>query len=183
MYMSIMGLSERSLIDVLEAISSRVFIGQTHPLYLYFEAFPWKHDFLYGTSFPNPGGLLPHKPFPLTKYIFKTNMGLADILATAPTVFFGEIYANFGFLMMLPWMLSVGIILQRIQVFFEIREKTIFTCSFYAFYVVWCTRLAQTGFFTVFHFYLVLFFVVSHFIKITSGVIDGAFGKSWQFEK
>lgn len=183
MYMTIMGLSERSLIDVLEAISSRVFIGQTHPLYLYFEAFPWKHDFLYGTSFPNPGGLLPHKPFPLTKYIFKTNMGLVDIVATAPTVFFGEIYANFGFMIMLPWIFFVGLLLQLIQTYFENHSKTILSLSFYAFYVVWCTRLALTGFFLVFHLYLVLFFIISQFIKITSGMIDEVFGKNWQYEK
>ena len=183
MYMSIMGLSERSLIEVLEAISSRIFIGQTYPLYLYFEAFPQKHDFLYGTSFPNPGGLLPHKPFPLTKYIFKTNMGLVDIVATAPTAFLGEIYANFGFLIMLPWILLVGLLLQLIQAYFEKSTKTVISVSFYAFYVVWCTRLALTGFFLVFHLYLVLFFIFSQFIKLTSGVIDRAFEKVGQYEK
>jgi len=178
MYMTIMGLSERSLIDVLDAISNRLFIVQTYPLYLYFEAFPSKHNFLYGTSFPNPGGLLPHKPFPLTKYIFKSSMGLVDIVSTAPTVFIGEIYANFGFLLMLPWILLTGLLLQLIQAFFENHTKTIISASFYAFYVVWCTRLALTGFFLVFHLYLILFFVFSQFIKFTSYLIDGALSKS-----
>ena len=183
MYMTIMGLSERSLIDVLEAISSRLFLGQTFPLYLYFEAFPSKHDFLYGTSFPNPGGLLPHKPFPLTKYIYRTDMGLADIVATAPTIFFGEIYANFGIILTIPWILGVGILLQLIQSYFENRTKTILSASFYSFYVVWCMQLTLTGFFIVFHLYLVFFFVLSKFIILTTGFIDGVFGKRWQDEK
>ena len=169
-----MGLGERPISDVFSAISSRLFIGQSYPLLLYFQTFPKKHDYLYGQSFPNPGGILPFKPFPITRYIYNTNLGLADIAATAPTVFFGEIYANFGFAIMMIWMVFVGILLQLIQNYFQHKEKNVIISSLYIFYIIQCMQLALTSFFVVFHLYLILFFTASQFLKLTSKLISGS---------
>ncbi|MCH8303873.1 MAG: oligosaccharide repeat unit polymerase [Candidatus Marinimicrobia bacterium] len=174
MFTFIMGLEGRPFSDVLSAISSRLFIGQSYPLLLYFQAFPQKHDYLYGQSFPNPGGMFPFKPFPLTRYIFNTNLGIADIAATAPTVFFGEIYANFGFAIMMLWMIFVGILLQLIQNYFQNKEKNVILSAFYIFYIIQCMQLALTSFFVVFHLYLILFVAASQFLKLTSKLISGS---------
>ena len=52
-----------------------------------------------GYSFPNPGGLLPFENFPLTvevsKFMFPEHFA-KGIIGSAPTVFWGEMYANFG---------------------------------------------------------------------------------------
>ncbi|MEK0337531.1 MAG: hypothetical protein QQN41_08880, partial [Nitrosopumilus sp.] len=118
--------------------------------------------------------MFPFKPFPLTRYIFNTNLGIADIAVTAPTVFFGEIYANFGFAIMMLWMIFVGILLQLIQNYFQNKEKNVILSAFYIFYIIQCMQLALTSFFVVFHLYLILFVAASQFLKLTSKLISGS---------
>lgn len=81
-------------------VLSRVFTGQLTPAYSYLQYFPEQHEFLLGRSFPNPGGLLPYEPFRLTVEIMNwiaPKVSERGIVGSAPTVFWGEIYANFGF--------------------------------------------------------------------------------------
>ena len=63
--------------------------------------FPYYHEYLLGRSFPNPGGLLPFEPFKLTVEIMDwkhPSLASKGIVGTAPTVYWGEMYANFGWL-------------------------------------------------------------------------------------
>jgi len=80
-------------------ISGRVFLGQITPSYFYLELFPIHIDYLWGTSFPNPGGLFPFDSFPLTQevghFIYPGSLE-KGIVGSAPTVFWAEMYANFG---------------------------------------------------------------------------------------
>ena len=57
MYYYIMGLSHHTFYVLIDAIFTRIFLGQTIPLAHYFSLFPDIHDFLYGASLPNPAGL------------------------------------------------------------------------------------------------------------------------------
>jgi oligosaccharide repeat unit polymerase len=88
-----------SFLSALSSISSRAITGGITPSYFYIEFFPAEHDFLYGRSFPNPAGIFDYKPYPMTievmNWIHPEHYG-SGIIGTAPTVFWGEVYANFG---------------------------------------------------------------------------------------
>lgn len=96
------------------SLFSRVFTGAITPSYFYLEYFPVHHDFLYGLSFPNPGGILFHEPYRLTVEVMNwMSPGLLKlgIIGSAPTIFWGEMYANFGYygVLFVPFFVGVGL--------------------------------------------------------------------------
>lgn len=85
--------------DALWSVFSRAFSGSISPAYFYLEFFPDHQDYLLGRTFPNPGGLMPYEPYRYTIEVMNWKFpSLIDsgIVGTAPTVFWGEAYANFG---------------------------------------------------------------------------------------
>ena len=158
MYIYIMGLTNRPFLALLEGISSRLFLGQTAPLYYYFSLFPDSHDFLYGASLPNPAGIFQFEHFPITKWIFVNGLNRSwEIVGTAPSAFIGEMYANFGFPIMVLSILILSLILQYIQIKFITRPRTLLLTAFYAYFVFLSGQFAMTGLFVVAHLYLILF--------------------------
>ncbi len=158
MYIFIMGLTNRPFITLLEGISSRLFLGQTAPLYYYFSLFPDSHEFLYGATLPNPGGIFQFEHFPITKWIFVNGLNRNwEIVGTAPSAFIGEMYANFGFTIMVLSILVLSLILQYIQIKFISRPRTLLLTAFYAYFVFLSGQFAMTGMFIVAHLYLILF--------------------------
>lgn len=89
--------------DVLSSLArvlSRALTGQIMPAAIYLEYFPKHEDFLLGRSFSNPGGLMPFEPYRLTVEItnyISPQLAEQGVVGSAPTVFWGEIYANFGY--------------------------------------------------------------------------------------
>jgi hypothetical protein len=81
------------------SIISRGFTGSIQPLYHYLEIFPNQVDWLYGTTFPNPQGIFPFKPYNLTvevmNHVYPENYS-TGVVGTMPTIYWGELYANFG---------------------------------------------------------------------------------------
>lgn len=98
LYIIVMG--DRGIGAALWSIVSRGFTGSIQPAYHYLEAFPAAFPFAGGASFPNPGGLLPFEPFLLTQevydWVFARNPIIDPVVGTMPTVWWGELYANFG---------------------------------------------------------------------------------------
>lgn len=82
------------------SVFSRALTGSLQPSYHYLEFFPYHHDWLYGSSFPNPGGVLPFAPYNLAVELMNfvqpehLNNG---IVGTMPAIYWGELYANFGY--------------------------------------------------------------------------------------
>ncbi len=70
MYLFIMGLAGREGKSVLNIIMSRIFLAQTKGMQTAFKVFPKQHEFLNGTSFPNPGQIFHFKHFELSKYLY-----------------------------------------------------------------------------------------------------------------
>jgi hypothetical protein len=98
----------------LSSIASRVFTGKIQPAYHYLEYFPMYQDWLMGRSFPNPAGLLPHEPFPLTTEIMHwkhPELQEMGVTGSMPTVYWGELYANFSVFGVLTLPLVVGYLL------------------------------------------------------------------------
>jgi oligosaccharide repeat unit polymerase len=96
------------------AVASRAFTGQIAPAYHYLEYFPRHHDFLLGGSFPNPGGVLPFKPYLLTTEMmawYDPGQVQLGIVGSMPTVYWGEMYANYGFAGVLLPPFFIGLVL------------------------------------------------------------------------
>ena len=158
MYIFIMGLTDRPFLTLLEGISSRLFLGQTAPLYYYFSLFPSSHDFVHGASLPNPAGIFQFEHFPITKWIFVNGLNRSwEIVGTAPSAFIGEMYANFGYPIMVLSILVLSLILQYIQIKFITRPRTLLLTAFYVYFVFLSGQFAMTGLFVGAHLYLILF--------------------------
>lgn len=96
-YIFFMG--DADLLAAIWSIVSRGLAGSIHPAYFYLELFPNHLDWLQGQSFPNPGGILPFVPYELTVEVMNwmnPEDAVKGIVGSAPTVYWGEIYANFG---------------------------------------------------------------------------------------
>lgn len=88
-----------SLSDSFGDVVWRVFSGQIVSAYFYVDQFPRELPYLGGSSFPNPGGLLPFEPVSVTvkmaEIIYPGDYS-RGVVGSAPTVFWGEMHANFG---------------------------------------------------------------------------------------
>ena len=171
-----MGVDQDSSVRLLENIGNRIFFTHTTALYHYFSLFPSSHDFLYGVSFPNPAGIFQFENFPLTKWIFINGLNRSrQIVGTAPSAFIGEIYANFGFLIMILSILLLSMFLQFIQIKFIAKPRTLLLTTFYTYFVFLSGQFAMTGIFIVLHLYLFIFLFVA--IVCTDGytMLTGTF--------
>ena len=162
MYFYIMGVNQASFTKLIIVIGKRLFITQTGALYHYFSLFPSSHDFLYGTSFPNPAGIFQFENFPLTKWIFINGLNRSgQIVGTAPSAFIGEMYANFGFPIMMVSILLLSMFLQFIQITFISKPRTLLLTTFYTYFIFLSGQFAMTGIFIVLHLYLFIFLFVA----------------------
>jgi len=96
-YIVFMG--SNSPVEAVFNMFSRALTGQIQPGYHYLEFFPAHHGYLFGRSFPNPGGLLPFENYQLTLEIHKWHspeLYKTGIIGSMPAVYWAEMYANFG---------------------------------------------------------------------------------------
>jgi oligosaccharide repeat unit polymerase len=148
-----------------EAIFKRVFTGQIIPAYFYLDYFPSKESFLMGKSFPNPSGVLPFVPFKLTEiisaYYFTSQDG---VIGSAPTIFWGELYANFGFLGVLIVPLFIGIFLYALNIYVLKLNINPIVISYYIWLIIHYSYLSGTSLstyiFDIYLFFITLFFVM-----------------------
>jgi oligosaccharide repeat unit polymerase len=122
---------DKGIGDAIAELASRLFTGGITPAYFYVDTFPASVEFLGGRSFPNPRSLFPFENFPLSHYmsdlVYPTNRGLG-ITGTMPTVFWAELYANFGPWAPLPVAFGVGVALQAIQALVDrLRDSSVRT--------------------------------------------------------
>ena len=127
---------------------SRIVTGQIHPLYHYLEIFPQRIDFLWGTSFPNPGALMPFDSFLLTKEVFALTFPEildAGIGGSMPTFFWGEMYANFGYLGIIIPPIFVGFFLYGLNILLLKLPNTPIFLSFYIWIILHYGTLSGTS--------------------------------------
>lgn len=113
MYMFFM--KSLSVSEAFNSVLSRAFTGSITPAYFYLDLFPKHHDYLYGASFPNPMGIFPYEPVRLTVLVMEwvsPELAKLGIVGSMPTVFWAEIYANFGVILIAPISFFVGFILK-----------------------------------------------------------------------
>lgn len=134
--------------ELILLVVSRAFAGSIQPAYHYLEMFPAYIDFLYGRSFPNPMGLFPHTPFELNIEVMQfayPAVAKSDAVATMPTVFWAELYANFGIFGVLVIPLFVGFGLQFIESSMAFLNNTSLKIGLYVWLIMHYKNLAVTG--------------------------------------
>ena len=150
------------------SVFSRALTGSLQPAYHYLEFFPIHHDWLYGSSFPNPGGLLPFVPYSLAVELMNfvnpehlTN----NIVGTMPAIYWGEVYANFGYLGLILIPPLIGFALYFLNWFVFKFQYNPLNISFFCFLLVHYKELSVTSF-SAFAFDFNLYVVILVFIMI-----------------
>lgn len=160
-YISFMGSNDVS--SAFLSIFSRALAGSIQPAYHYLEFFPAVHDFLGGRSFPNPGGLMPFEPFRMTVEVMNwVNPNDKGIVGSMPTVFWGEAYANFGFLGVLIIPFFLGVILYIIDFYINKLENTPIKIALYVWLILHLKHISTggfSGFFVDFYLIVICFFI------------------------
>lgn len=160
-YINFMGAEDFS--GALTSIISRAFAGSVEPAYHYLKFFPHHQDFILGRSFPNPGGFLEFEPYRLTVEVnnwVHPDLSSLGIVGSMPTVFWGEAYANFGFLGIPVIAFLVGILVQTIDYLFSFFSDSPVKVGFYVWMLLHYKDLAITGFTGfIIDFYLIFVFL------------------------
>jgi hypothetical protein len=161
-------------------ILDRLLVGQIIPGIFYLELFPVHHPFLLGGSFPNPMGLLPHVPIPLTQLVMNysgyNELGESlGVIGTMPYMFWGEMYANFGYMGILVSLLFASCLFIYFDfIFFAKAKRSLILLVFYCYLIVHYKDMSVTGLFSFifdFNLFLILFIVLIFrlsFIRSTS---------------
>lgn len=147
MYMFFM--KSLSVSDAFNSVLSRTFTGSITPAYFYLELFPEHYDYLHGKSFPNPKGILPYEPVRLTVLVMdwvNPQLEQLGIVGTMPTVFWAEIYANFGPLLIAPASFFVGFILKMFDGFILKFRELPLCIGYYVWVILYFRSLSVTSF-------------------------------------
>jgi hypothetical protein len=100
----------------LDMLSTRGVVGQAQPLYQIYRLVPRDYDYFGGRTLTNPRGILPYSHVPLNYLVYDSYLeALPGVRGADPTVFYGEIYANWGLLASLAGMFLFGLLLQLLN--------------------------------------------------------------------
>jgi oligosaccharide repeat unit polymerase len=146
-YMILMGAPD--LISAISFTFSRAFAGSISPAYFYLEFFPEHQDYLMGRTFPNPLGLMPYEPYRYTIEVMNwlfPSLASAGIVGSAPTVFWGEAYANFGPTGVPMVAFIVGCLTASVSYLVSKIEISPLTIGFNVFLILFFKDLSITGF-------------------------------------
>lgn len=140
-------MQSNSVSSALSSIVSRTITGQIGPAYHYIEYFQ-THEFLLGRSLPNPRGIFRSDQFYLTvemmNWVHPEQAG-KGVFGSMPTVYWGEMYANFGFLGVFIPPPFVGFGLYWINsIVFRFRYSPL-TTGFFVWLLMHYKTLSQTG--------------------------------------
>lgn len=147
-YSYFMNMKDRGVIEILSAIISRTFSGQLTPAYSYLELYPGSNGFLYGKSFPNPGGIFPFQRINLPIEVFNIKFSMFvsdDIVGSAPAPFWGESYVNFGWIGIIVFSVYIAIIFIITDIFFKLIKLDYLTLPFYIMFAIEYKNIALGG--------------------------------------
>lgn len=149
------------------SVFSRTFSGSISPSYFYLEFFPNHQDYLLGRTFPNPGGIMPFEPYSYTievmNWIFP-ELSKSGIVGTAPTVFWGEAYANFGPFGVPIIAFIVGNFVAMLSYFVSRLEINPLTIGYLIWLILLIKDLSVTGFSG--YFYNIYIIVISTIVMM-----------------
>lgn len=153
-------------------ILSRAWTGQIQAAYHYLEYFSI-NDFLLGKSFPNPRLIFPFTPISLPAEIMNWARpdGLVEftgVQGTMPTIFWGEMYGNFGILGVLIFPGFVGFGLYGLNKALCMLKMSPLIIGFFVWLLLHFKDLALTGlssyFIDIYLFVIVIIFIILYLI-------------------
>lgn len=130
---------------VTSATISRITTGGIEPAYIYMETYPNKYDYLFGKSLPNPGGLLPYEPARSSFAVGEDLNTNTEVTTSAPTAFWADAYANFGWIGILVVPFFVGYLIYLIDRLFLIGAPNAISLSVYVWAITHYKNLAVTS--------------------------------------
>ncbi|MGN5055314.1 O-antigen polymerase [Aeromonas veronii] len=135
--------------SALWSVFSRAFSGSISPAYFYLEFFPEHQEYLLGRTFPNPGGLMPYEPYRYTIEVMNwlfPELVETGVVGTAPTVFWGEAYANFGPLGIPIVAFFMGSLVALVSYLVSKLEINPLTIGFFVWLILIFKDLSNSGF-------------------------------------
>lgn len=142
-------MGDQSLKSAAASVVSRSFTGQLQATYHYVEIFPKVIPWLNGSSLPNPRGLLPFTPFNLTQELSDEvfpQEAKAGIVGSMPSIFWVELYANFGYWGLLGTPILIGIFLYFVNfIIFQFPFNSL-SVAFFSWAIVHYSALSRTFF-------------------------------------
>ena len=155
------------------SVFSRTFTGQIQPAYHYLEFFPDVEPFLMGGSMTNPGGIFPWVPYNIPQEVmawYNMTEFKSGVVASMPTIFWGEVYANFGVLGIFPITLLVGFTLGIIDFFLKRFPKDTIFVAFYVFTIMHYLPLSSTSLTNfIFDIYMLIPFLIFILLEFING--------------
>ncbi len=146
-YIFFMG--SNSFSKAIASVFSRAFAGSISPAYFYLKFIPDEIPYLHGLTFPNPRQILPYTPVNYTIEIMNRIVPIDPInpvVATAPTVFWGEAYANFGVLGIPIVAFIIGCLLGIINKIISKLERNIIAVALNVWLIMYLKDLSVSGF-------------------------------------
>ena len=161
--------------EAISGVFSRTLTGQLQPAYVYLEYIPNERDFLMGSTFPNPAGIFPYEPVPITQEAmawYNPNEQIG-VVGSMPTIFWIEAYINFGFIGIVLVSLMLGIFIYGLNVFLLSFQHNAITLSFYIWLILFYKDLSSSFFSD---FLISIYLYITLFIFLLFSIIFG-YGK------
>jgi hypothetical protein len=161
----------------LPAYVDRLFVNSLSCSYYYLQMFPDHVAFLMGRGFfPNPRGILPFEVFPMGTEVWRFMAGgggASDaVVATAPTVFWAGLYADFGPAAPLIGSSIVGAFLYCIHALLQkFSNRNPLAIALTAVCALHYSKLTMTGMnFMLLDIYIIPILLFALFLKTTGGL-------------
>lgn len=135
--------------DAIGSVFSRTLTGQIQPAYHYFEFFPNVQPFLLGRSTTNPGGIFPFTPYNIPQEVmawYNKQEYLSGIVGSMPTIFWGEAYANFGYLGIIIVPSIIFYLIRLIEKIFSSQQLNSIIIAAYVWVIMYFLNLSGTGY-------------------------------------
>jgi len=139
--------SESDFLNGVLSVLSRVFTGQLQATYLYVDYFENHSEFYFGKTLPNPGGIFDWENIKLSRQIYEKFMSKTDlgIVGTMPTIFWGELYGNFGFFGVFFGSFIIGFIIYSFNAIVFKFGSSSFSISFFIWSLLHLKNISVTA--------------------------------------
>lgn len=147
-------------------VASRIFTGGLNAGYYYLEYFPTHFPFLYGATFPNPMGLFPYHPFPITvelmSYVHPEYVD-RGIVGSMPAPYWAELYANFSVYGVIAGSFMLGAYYSVFHIFLNRLKLNPITIALTVWTILHFKNSAATGAtYLIFDTYLVTIYLAAY---------------------
>jgi oligosaccharide repeat unit polymerase len=152
---------------------ARIFFTQVEVFYSIMEMFPKHFDYFAGAALLGDiKGVLPGPDAGFSRWLFDEYFRVHGN-GTAPTLFLGELFADFGYVGIIAGGVLAGFLMQLIYIYFVRGRKNLMRLVYYAFLTMAVAELAVTTPVTVvFQFGVVTIFIFSILQKIAHSLLD-----------